>query len=618
MYSVTYMYLLLVIFAHSSAYKHIIYVDYTDGVLDNKCWSGEIDLPCKTLSLAREGKKVLTNSVITILQHEQTDPSTSNSNPNPQRDGETCPPWTFRNESGGCKCATDINHSVNCEPTTLKTCLLDGYCMTSDNGIKVELGRCFFGGDNRNSLYRPLPANTSELNTFMCGKYDRNGTLCGKCKDGFSPLVYSYEMYCINCTDKSNNWARYVAVAFVPLTVFYIFVVVFKFSGTSPQLRAFIFVSQGIGSPINVRVALQLASAKPDVSVLNFIKLLGCFYGIWNLDFFRTVLPPICLDITPLQVLALDYTVAFFPLLLVVVTYILIQLHSRDVGIVIWLWRPFQKCFSLVKVNLDLQGSVVNAFATFFLLSFIKLLDVTFDMLMYTSVYTMNETNFTERKMVLHFDGTVDYFSKEHLPYAVFCFSVLLVFILLPLLLLTLYPMRCFQKCFNRLLVQRRSLDIFINCFQGYYKDGTEGTRDCRYFSISFFLVQIVVFVFFALSKSVYCYSFGAVILIIFAFIILAVQPYKTQFKVYATTDAIMMLNLACVLVMATALDEAHLSAGYLVGFSYVMIGIVSTSPIVYFVSVSAWWFLVEKRYGTKCIRTIKSCLQKETRDPVQ
>ena len=38
--------------------------------------------------------------------------------------------------------------------------------------------------------------------------------------------------------------------------------------------------------------------------------------GIWNLDFFRTVIPDICLNVNTPQVLALDYLVAFYPMLL--------------------------------------------------------------------------------------------------------------------------------------------------------------------------------------------------------------------------------------------------------------------------------------------------------------
>ena len=68
----------------------------------------------------------------------------------------------------------------------------------------------------------------------------------------------------------------------------------------------------------------------------------------------------ICLDITPL----LDYTIAFYPLLLVLIMYILI---SNDVRIIVWLWKPFYKCFGSIRNTWDIEGSVAKAFTTFFL-----------------------------------------------------------------------------------------------------------------------------------------------------------------------------------------------------------------------------------------------------------
>ena len=612
--------LLSLIIGHASAtYKHVIYVDYTDGVLDSKCWLGEIDQPCKTFSLAREGKKVLKDAVVAILQHEPVDNRYNVSSL--ESDEQSCPPWMFRDESGICKCGTEIDNSVDCKSTKNKTSLLVGYCMTRNENRETELGRCFFGC-NYNFSYRLLPDNSYELNNFMCGKYNRSNTLCGKCKDGFSPLVYSYEMNCMNCTNTTHSWAKYVAVAFAPLTLFYFFVVLFKFSGTSPQLRAFIFVVQAMASPLCIRNTIQALKDKP--IKLLFIKLLGCIYGIWNLDFFRPILPHICLTITPLQALALDYVVAFYPLLLVALTYTLIHLHSRDVGVVVWLWRPLHKCFTLVKVKWDLKGSVVNAFATFFLLTYVKLLNVTFDLLVFSTVYTMNETSYTmnetsytERK-VLYFDGTVEYFGKEHLPYAIIALIVLIIFIFLPLVLLTLYPMRWFQKCLNCICARRHILETFINCFQGYYKDGTNGTKDCRYFSISFFLIQMVILGFFAVTRSVYILSFGAVILIIFTVIVLVVQPYKAQFKAYTLTDTMLMLGLACTLVMGTASDEANMKASNFKDFSYVFVGLFASVPVVYLVTFSVWWILVDQRFGSRCCLKIKSWLRKDSHNTIE
>ena len=37
-----------------------------------------------------------------------------------------------------------------------------------------------------------LPSNVSLLNEFMCGPLNREGELCGKCKDGYGIALYSY------------------------------------------------------------------------------------------------------------------------------------------------------------------------------------------------------------------------------------------------------------------------------------------------------------------------------------------------------------------------------------------------------------------------------------------
>ena len=53
----------------------------------------------------------------------------------------------------------------------------------------------------------------------------------------------------------------------------------------------------------------------------------------------------------------------------------------------------------------------------------------------------------------LYFYGTIEYFGKAHLPYAIVAIIVLLVFIITPTLLLLLYPFAWFQrllsKCFS-------------------------------------------------------------------------------------------------------------------------------------------------------------------------
>ena len=533
-------------------------------------------------------------SVCTALRNQGPDGSlTSN---------KDCLPWMFRNKTSGvCECSDIPYRAVLCDPTIPRTSVHKCYCMTYNHEQNVtELGRCLFQCSHSvNTVYYKIPQNKSDLNNYTCGKANRDSVLCGECKPGYSPLVYSYELKCMNCTGMSYNWIKYIAVAYIPLTFFFLFVIFFKFSGTHPLVRGCITVCQAFVAPICIRIYLQVAADVPYANI--YLRIIGTIYGIWNLDFFRLVIPPICLNISPLQALVLDYAIAFYPLLLVVLTYILIILHSRGVRIVVCLWKPFQKIFSSRKQDWDLQGSVVKAFATFFLLSYLKILNVTFDLLVSTEKYTLSlgqKTYYT--KQVLYYDASVEPFRGSHLYYGIAAISVGIFFLFFPLAFLVIYPMRWFQKCLNFCHIQRQSIDIFINCYQGYYKDGTNGTRDYRCFSITFFLIQLAAMGLFAISKSVYCFSLAALTLIIFLFIILVVQPYKEQFKVYNIIDAFMIFFLGVMNIIVVAADEAYTEASYFYTGSNVILGFSSLAPLVYFVVLSIWWIFVKRELKRK------------------
>ena len=45
-------------------------------------------------------------------------------------------------------------------------------------------------------FYIQLPINVSLLNEFMCGPLNREGPLCGRCKDGYGVALYSYTLQC--------------------------------------------------------------------------------------------------------------------------------------------------------------------------------------------------------------------------------------------------------------------------------------------------------------------------------------------------------------------------------------------------------------------------------------
>ena len=60
------------------------------------------------------------------------------------------------------------------------------------------------------------------------------------------------------------------------------------------------------------------------------LALLATFLGIWNLDFFRLHCEGICLPLSSLSALSLDYAIAFYPLFLIFLTYIATELHANS------------------------------------------------------------------------------------------------------------------------------------------------------------------------------------------------------------------------------------------------------------------------------------------------
>ena len=147
--------------------------------------------------------------------------------------------------------------------------------------------------------------------------------------------------------------------------------------------------------------------------------------------------------------------------------------------IVTAIWKPFHVCTSHFRQSLDIRSSLIDTFATFFLLSYIKTGFATVYILLLTRVWSPNGSY----EIFVYYDPSVRYFQDSHIIYGTVTLLLSLIIHVLPLILLSFYPSCCFQRCLNRLHLRSLALDAFVDAFQGCYKDGTNGTRDCRYFA---------------------------------------------------------------------------------------------------------------------------------------
>ena len=133
--------------------------------------------------------------------------------------------------------------------------------------------------------------------------------------------------------------------------------------------------------------------------------------------------------------------------------------------------------------------------------------------------------------LYVYYDASYTYFHKDHLPYAIMGIACFLIFVLSPLVLLLIYPTTCFQRCLNTCRLRSHALQVFVDTFQGHYKDGTEpGTRDCRWFAAVYFILRIVIsYVLFGISEDSMCYSLTGIGLLLFGTLLVILKPYRSR-----------------------------------------------------------------------------------------
>ena len=406
--------------------------------------------------------------------------------------------------------------------------------------------------------YRLLPENISDLNHYMCGPLNRKGYLCSDCIDGFGPSLSVIEdaNYCFRC---SNNWRGvmiYIILVFIPVTLFYLTILVFQIRMTSAPMPCFIMYSQlvfySLSHPWDSSFEVIETIVFTNEGHLRLVtRLILVFYGIFNLDFMSNAVPPFCVssNLSLYHRAILGYITAFYPLLLIVVTWICIELHDRNFTMIVFLWRPFHRCFVRLRRGWDTKNDLIDVFATFFLLSYVKIFYQTFILLSSSLVLTYSlNGNYLYSNRVCNVDNTISTTSAQYITTVSIVALIFLLFNILPVLLLILYPFGMFRKMLSKLRLDRISLMIFMKKFHCCYRDGLDGRRDARYFSgIYFFLILCSALIagtfrHFLEFKKWFTFELTYSIMIL---IIALCRPYK---KMYVNVcDTLLLFNLATI-----------------------------------------------------------------------
>ena len=181
-------------FERAESHQYTVYVNSSNmGTVETSCWTGGLEVPCYNLE-----------STLKKARQSTTEPPANRSTGIHQQfysDARECPTWMyFSNQTNQCVCGANHLDIVKCNATLNETYILDCYQMTFDKKYQRAIaGLSFYGCLNQANpynIYHHVPANRSQINEVMCSPFHRDGRLCGACRNGYSPLVYSYQLHC--------------------------------------------------------------------------------------------------------------------------------------------------------------------------------------------------------------------------------------------------------------------------------------------------------------------------------------------------------------------------------------------------------------------------------------
>jgi len=340
--------------------------------------------------------------------------------------------FVHSNITGACKC-DPINQSrtfnVSCNIDKQTIARVEGSWLNASflgpngtyNGILV-LGNCPYDY----CLQQASNVNLLEPDT-QCN-FNRTGVLCGACKDGLSVTLATSR--CIPCSNTGIVlFACYLVAAFGLVAV------VFSLDLTIScgTLSGVIFYA----NVLSIHQSIFFPSGEYNI-ITVFIAWLNLDSGI-----------PLCLY-NGFDAYARVWLGFLFPIYIWIIVLVIILVSRRSSRIA------------------RLAGQKpVSVLATFILLSYNKLLNVSIASLSFASVLEPDE-NYDP---VWSVDGNIGFFAGRHVPLAIFAMAVILFFVIPYTLLLVIIPIPRVQAwSTNKFFSWINTLKPFLDAHQGPFK----------------------------------------------------------------------------------------------------------------------------------------------------
>ena len=458
-----------------------------------------------------------------------------------------CPPGFKHNSSlQSCVCIAYENLQVGlqrCDSDQFSSYLSPGYWAGNINESHNINGKASSESKQAMSLcpfctHSGIRLDESKFNSsLVCGS-TREGIGCGVCSNNYTVHFNSQGFMCKppRPVDCKLGWLFYILSELFPVTLGFIFVLVFNISFTSGTVNGFILYSQLLSSfrrDANGIIGDQSKAVKSLKAGYHII------YGFLNLNFFSNDHISYCIwkKATALDTFAFKYiTVLYSMILIAAVIWTMNKCGGWCIGKC--------KCCRITAV----KSSIVYGISTFIVICYSQCVNISLELIVPLTIYEEKGGNYVPSSRRVWLNGEIDYFSKQHWHCALPALFFLLTIGLLPPILLLSYPLvnkmlTIFHledlKLVNQIsrVIPVISFKPLLDSFQGCFKD------NFRFFAGLYFLYRWTFLLAYICTKNftIYYPAVG-IILIVMLTVHTICQPYVK--RVHNVLDALLFANL--------------------------------------------------------------------------
>lgn len=483
----------------------------------------------------------------------------------------SCPPgYIIDYHTSSCVCSATQNKSVtydgivSCKESEGRALAVTGYWVgyilsnESDMPNQYNLyvadcppGFCHYFNteiNGKSQQYYQLSKNASvkEMEEIVCAE-NRHGTICSECKEGYSVYFHSETAKCGNNELCHVGIIFYIISEIVPITGLFFVIIFFNISLTTGFAYNFLIMmqlQQSMAVSVNGGVDFKPSFIRDIYSLL---------YNILNLDFFHFDELSFCLwkGASTLDLIIMKYISVFYAILLIIVFVYLFK-HCKC---------GKNRCCHKKIIT---KYSLVQGLTAFIVISYFQCSWVTFMLLNRQLPQGIGGTHY---KDVVFWNGSLEYFSTQHIIYAIPALLCLIFFVIPFPLILSLdgLLLKVESKLADRFdfikklrpwtAIHYRSKPL-LDSFQGTFKDRY------RFFAGFYFSYRLLILALLVMVSNVLQYYFLLEVALTLIIVIQAiVQPF--QEKNHNVCALLIFTNMALINVLTIRIFYLVSTDGY-------------------------------------------------------